>query len=374
ALGRIAERTGYSLPVLEYALDRLFSSITQESLAAVLEDELGSLDCLDGFVARRGRPRAWARPIGSICIVSSRTTVGVALVPAVFALCAKCDILVKDREDALVGAFFATLAQELDEMTRAARCAVWEGESPPVPLRDFAGVVAFGSDATLRAIAAQLNATARFAGYGAKASVGYVGRDALDRDAAIAAVCAGAARDLVLYDSEGCLSLHALFVQRGGRRSVAEFAAALARAVERAAIEFPASADRAESALRVAATRDLAAFRAAGGAGAVYADARATHCVVLDPPAAEPPAFLPRTIAVRAVDDAGEAAAYLARHDLAIEAVAVAGASDGVVAEMLPLGVSRIVRFGSLQAPPLGAFHGGRPRVAEFVAWIGDES
>ena len=73
------------------------------------------------FALRPGRPRARAIAAGSVCVVSSRTTIGVAIVPAVFALCAKCDVLVKDREDGLVRAFFSTLAEERAEFAEAAR-------------------------------------------------------------------------------------------------------------------------------------------------------------------------------------------------------------------------------------------------------------
>ena len=42
---------------------------------------------LDGFVERAGRPAAWARGANAVTIVSSDTTIGVAIAPLVFALC-----------------------------------------------------------------------------------------------------------------------------------------------------------------------------------------------------------------------------------------------------------------------------------------------
>jgi hypothetical protein len=38
------------------------------------------------------------------------------------------------------------------------------------------------------------------------------------------------------------------------------------------------------------------------------------------------------------------------------------------------IGASRIASFGTLQTPPLGTFHGGRPRIAEFVRWVSDQT
>ena len=372
-LDAICRRTGYSLPVVEYALDRLFSPITRNAIEAVIGGELGSLDVLDGFTKRANGDRVRALPLGRICVLSSRTTIGVALVPAIFAVCAKCPVLVKDRGDRLAAAFFATLAEELGE-SQAAAAEVWDGVAASPPLDAFAGIVAFGSDATLRTIAATLPPTTRFIGYGSKATFGYVAREALAGEAGAGALAHAAARDLLLYDTQGCLSLHGLFVERGGSVTPDRFAALLARAVERTAIEFPIGTQDVQTPLDIAAVRDLAAFRAAAGQGGVYSDALGTYCITVDPPAAQAPAFLPRTLGVRGVDSPADAAAYVAQHRLPIEALAVAGMRPDIADMAAGMRVARIARFGELQSPPLESFHGGRPRIGEFVTWIADET
>jgi hypothetical protein len=309
-----------------------------------------------------------------VCVISSRSTIGVAIVPAVFALCAKCDVLVKDREDSLVAAFFKTLAEELDKIEGAAVAQTWHGSELPAELSGFACVVAFGKDATLARIRSSLPISTRLIPFGSKASFGYVGRDALASADGARNIAAGAARDLVLYDTEGCLSLHVLFVERGARIAPAEFAAMLAREADRAAVEFPFGTRSPESALKTAGARDLAAFRAAAGTGAVYSDRGASYLAVLDPPVAEPPPFLPRALGIHSVDDPAGAAAYLSRHAIPLEAAAVAGARPDIVAMAESSGVARIAAFGELQSPPLGGNHGGRPRIADFVRWITDET
>ncbi len=373
-LDAIAGRTGYSLPVVEFALDRVFFSLGERAIEATIACELGSLDALDRFVERGSLPRARALPLGRICIVSSRTTIGVALLPAIFALCAKCDVLVKDRDDGLVAAFFATLREELDEFEDAARAKTWEGGHAAEDLGAFEGVVAFGSDATLAQIRNAVSPRARFVPYGSKASAGYVGRDALATETSARTVARGAARDLVLYESEGCLSLHALFVERAGAVTAEAFMALLAVEIERAAVEFPLGIRSADANARLAQRRDLAAFRAVAGAGAVYSDANASYLAVLDPPAAEPPAFLPRALGVHTVDTPAEAAEYLERHRIPLEAVAIAGTRADIVEMAVTVDAARIAAFGELQSPPLGGYHGGRPRIAEFVRWITDDT
>jgi hypothetical protein len=367
-----AARTGYSLPVVDFAFDRLFSSMRGAAIEAIINDELGSLDALDRFVPRPGRPAARALPVGRVCIISSRTTLGVAIVPAIFALCAKCPVLVKDREDQLVGAFFATLAQRLDDFRDAARAQSWKGEDAAFDAGAFDAVVAFGADSTLARIAGGLPSSTRFIAYGTKASAGYVAREALASESEASRIASGAARDLVLYDSEGCLSLHALFVERGGRVSPIEFSAMFAAALERTALEFPLGSREPHAAARMAHARDLATFRA--GNSPVYSDAQCSYLATLDSPVDEPPAFLPRALAIHSIDAPAEAVAYLMRHRIWLEALAIAGRRDDIIDAALRLGIARITSFGDLQAPPLGDYHGGRPRIAEFVRWVTDET
>ncbi len=374
ALDAIVERTGYSTPVVEYALDRLFESLDAPGLEATIAGELGSLQALDEFVDRRGRPRARALPLGNVCIVSSRTTIGVALLPAVFALCAKCDVLVKDREDHLIAAFFRTLAEEDDAFAHAAMAKAWEGDDDSAGLHAFAAVVAFGGDDTLAKIRARCAPLARFIGFGAKASAGYVTRDALTDAQKARELAHAAARDLLLYETEGCLSLHALFIERGGALGSEDFASLLAAAVERAAVEFPAARREPGVQARIGSARALAAFQSATGTGTVFSQGSATHLIVAEPPRSQPPFFLPHSLGVLGVDSPAEAVEYLEAHGIGLEALATDRARPDVVQLAIATGASRIARFGELQHPLASGYHGGRPRVADFVRWITDET
>ncbi|MBV8153081.1 MAG: hypothetical protein JOY98_01575 [Candidatus Eremiobacteraeota bacterium] len=370
ALDRVVQRTGYCEPAVEYAFDALFASLNAADLERAIARELGDVAALDGFVIR-GRNRERALPAGRVCIVSSRTTVGVAIVPAVFALLAKCDVLVKDREDALVSAFFATLGEELHDFRNAAIAQTWDGAGRD--LSEFDVVAAFGDDETLASIARGLNWKTRFIGYGAKASAGYVGCESLATRRDAERVAEGVARDLALFETEGCLSLHALFVEAGGEVPPGEFAEILARAVRRAAIEFPPARPDAAIAARVAAARDGASFRASQGGFAVHSDAEASYLVECDASAERPPDFLPRAIRLQVVDGPEAAAAYLRRHRVPLEALALDGVRDDLTRFAVGAGASRIASFGALQTPGAGSRHGGRPRIAEFVRWVSDE-
>lgn len=198
ALERVCTRIGYSMPAAEYAMDRLFETLNAADLGATIERELGSLAVLDGFESRPGVPDERALPAGRVCVISSRTTIGVALLPATFALLAKCSVVVKDREDALIAAFFSTLAEELEEFRIGAVAEQWEGQARDRDLSEFDVVVVFGDDATIGSIGSTLTPRTRLIPFGTRASIGYVAREALATSREAEKVAQGAARDLVL--------------------------------------------------------------------------------------------------------------------------------------------------------------------------------
>lgn len=372
AVDAVSARTGYSPPMVEYAFDRLFRSLSGEAIAAVIARELGSLEVLDGFADTCAGRATRALPIGRVCVISSRTTIGVAIVPAVFALCAKCEVLVKDREDHLVAAFFATLTEILAQLGDAVAARPWRGESDAVDLDAFDSVVAFGSDRTLAAISGALRPPTRLIAFPSKSSAGYLTLQSLATQSVAETLAHGAARDMVLYDGEGCLSLRLLFIEQGANVSPSHFCEMLRDAIERAATEFPATA-LVRSSARLAIARDTASFRAVPGEQ-IFTDAQSSYLLLLNPPLDEPPLLLPRALSVYCVADPGAAVAFLERHGIALEALAVAQSDAGLRAVAASLGTSRITAFGSLQNPPLAAFHGGRPRIAEFVRWVSDET
>jgi len=363
----IERRLGYSTPVVEYALDRLFFAFRAVELEAAIGAELGSVEALDGVVERHGLPAAWARGVERVAIVSSDSTIGVAVVPAVFALCAKCDVVVKDRSDALVAAFFSSLAEEHPAFAAAASARPWTGGDDPDEDALFAGadvVVAFGGDDALRAIRTRCGIETRYVPFGHRASIGRLAR--ADLAALDDALADRIVRDALLYDGEGCLSLHALFVGAAGS-DLARVATSLAAACERVALEFPAGARDALPTARTAAYRNLAVFRAAGGSGAVLRGADAT--LVIDPPAEDALPFLPRVLPVYGGDD-DAIVRYVERQRLPVQALGVVAADADAVTLAARIGAVRVAPFGSMQSPPASGHHGGAARITDFVRWI----
>ncbi len=228
--------------------------------------------------------------------------------------------------------------------------------------------MAFGREDALRAIRARCGAETRFVPFGHRASLGRLsGADVAALDDRLAERIV---RDALLYDGEGCLSLHALFAQAQGA-ALDRAGALLAAACERVAVEFPAGPPQPERAAAVAAYRNLAAFRAAGGRGAVYRGGGATVVAGASPD--EPPPFLPRVLPVLAVRSDDDVAAYAAAHRLPVQALGVVVPDEAALGLARRLGAVRVAPFGTLQAPPLGGHHGGAPRIADFVRWVDAE-
>jgi len=372
----LRERTGYTEPVIDYALDTLFAEIEASAICATVVSELGSLDALEHFVDRVDRPAVTFAPLERVTIVASDTTIGVALYPLVFALVAGAQVRVKDRDDRLIGAFLETLAQESPELAARASAEPWRGDDDVAAgahLGDADVVVAFGGDAALVAIRAHLAPKARFIGYGHRTSIGYVTHAALADEAQARIAALGAARDALLYDGEGCLSLHTLFVEDGAAITPHAFTMLLANACDTLAIEFPARSDDYDS--DVAAYVRSARFRAAQGDATVVTSALAPHVVVGENDLAIAPPLLRRTIACYPVASPGDALAFLRRHTIALEGLAFS--PDAIATPRVDLdafarasGASRIAPLGMLQRPPLGGEHGGVGRILPFVRAI----
>ena len=70
--------------------------------------------------------------------------------------------------------------------------------------------------------------------FGPKLSMMVVGRDALSSDKAIRKLLRRAATDASVFDQFACASPHTIFIEKGGKISLKEFAELLAAAMEKA--------------------------------------------------------------------------------------------------------------------------------------------
>ncbi len=383
----LASTLGVSPALLDESLDALLEPFTTTSMEA-LAARLPVANRLFGFVMPGNVPGAGIHEVSA-------------------ALLAGAGLIVKSASaEPLFFANFVRALREVDAAVGARVELVSFGRGEDAAMRELwaccdGGVVAYGDDATVTALAAAAaRDTRRLAGFGSRLSGALVAVGASPTAAEAAAV--GLARDVTLFEQRGCLSPHHVFVV-GGAGQARGFAARLARALERLERRLPAPARiPLEAAAAIRALRERARWRALaqrsdgsaghdvalweGGpvavssgeapdetatqtaneaatpAGTQTATAAMKWTVIYDRNAefSASPGY--RTVFVSALENADELDARLGTAAGRLEAFALAATSDiceRLAARLRLLGVSYVCEPGWMQSPPIDWPHGG---------------
>lgn len=189
----------------------LLGRISEEDLLRLIEMELGHSGILDGFVPY-GSGQSFATPLSPILHIVSGNTPHAALQSLMRGLLLGAHNLVKIPGEGLpeMDLFHAALPLELG------RCVEISGELPETWLERARALAVFGSDETIETFRG-LAGSRVFQAHGHKVSFGVVFEDPDFSSVA------GAARDVSLFDQQGCLSAQALYVGDvpGGPRAYA---------------------------------------------------------------------------------------------------------------------------------------------------------
>jgi hypothetical protein len=218
-------------------------------------------------------------------------------------------------------------------------------------------VVAFGSDDTMARLGARLATTQRFVRHGHRLSVAVLGQ-AAHSGHALAQAAAAIARDVALWDQQGCLSPVALYVL-GVERVPDALLAALVAAFVEAAQRWPRGRVSAQASAHSVAERDTAELRAAAG-GDVRIHAGRDFTLVAEPDAEFRGSPLHRFLRLHPVASAEHLLECLAELGPHLAAVGVAGVDaevDALAPELAALGAARVCSLGRLQCPPLAWCH-----------------
>jgi len=180
---------------------------------------------------------------------------------------------------------------------------------------------------------------------------------------------------MLLYDGEGCLFAHALFLERGGAIAPAVFGEIFRTALDRASVEFPPGPLDARAQARVANARNVAAFRVSEGRGAVIGGSAGRYPRVARRAAERAPLLSSarRCESIAWTDRPTRWPTFARTACRSRRSPWPEIATTSMRWRSRP-GASRIARFGELQRPPLGGNHGARPRIAEFVRWVTSEA
>jgi len=220
-------------------------------------------------------------------------------------------------------------------------------------------IIVFGSDETIAHFRALALPRQVFIGYGHRVSLAMVFQDEKFKSVA------RAAWDASLFDQQGCLSPHCIYVSDQPR----EYAARLAVEMEGIERKLPRSPLTLSEAAAIAEIRDTTRFRAAiGDPVHLWASPGSdAWTVIYDSDPAFSPSVLNRVIHVRPMPP--DPAAALAPIRAHLSAIAIWPNIAPHAQTAAALGASRVCAIGLMQDPPWTWRHDGHPTLAPLVTW-----
>lgn len=377
AIDEAPAMTGFSPEMVAEAIDLTFRGITVESLGELLDRELGNRRVLDEFCLH-GRFRSQATGPRLITHFLAGNIPAPGIVSICLGLLLRAANLVKvSARDPLFPWMFIESIRDVDAELAELATALWwaheDVEATKLALTSANAVIAYGDDSTVDALREQTPSGTAFLGYGHKLSFGVIAREALTVEN-LPALARAAAFDVSVYDQQGCLSPHMLFVEEGGQAGPRKFAHALAEAMAEYQERVPRGPLSVEEAGRLASLRTGYEFRAQTDRRvAVWTSENPNEWAVIyeDEPKFTP-SCLNRLIFVKPTDGYKRVLSAVQRFAPSISCVGLAPLHEraiGFAAELAKLGIHRICHLGQMQNPPLSWHHDGRRNVADLVRW-----
>ena len=372
--------TRYSPPMVQHGMDTLLNAFRKDALWRLLRAEFGDPLVLDEF---RPRPHAGGatRAFGPSLI----THIFSGNVPALPAWSLICALLTKSAslgksasEEPLFAALFArSLSEVCPEIGSCIAIGWWKGGNSELEDAAFArseAVIAYGSDPAIRAIQPRVPPETRFLAYGHKLSFGLIGRECLHPDA-IDRTARDAAYGVSVFDQQGCVSPHLIYVERGGDISPEVFAAQLANAMDAVHTEMPRGPLPLEDSTAIRHLRGAYEFRelADDRVRLFCSEPGTAWTVVYEENEPFTPSCLNRTVRVHPVDDLQRDIPDRltpVRAYLQTAGAAVSPARLPALAETLGrLGVTRLSRLDQMPWPTMTWHHDGRCNLLDLVRW-----
>ncbi|MBX6363094.1 MAG: acyl-CoA reductase [Gemmatimonadetes bacterium] len=378
--------TGLSAPMARHVLDRALLDWREPALHALLADELGDPAVLDDFRPRPARPDTTrhVRAFGPALAfhVFAGNVPGVAVTSIVRSLLVKAATLGKTAADepALAPLFARALADVCPELADVLAVTYWPGGHEAieaVALREADAVVVYGGGAAEESLRRRTPPGTPFLAHGPRYSFGLIGREALTADRA-PALADDVAHAVALFDQQGCVSPHMVYVEQGGEVSPREFAALIAGALERLEAALPRGSLRPGDAAAIHAARGAAEFRTIAGADVVlHASPGTEWTVAFDADPAFTASCLNRFLWVKPLADLGDVLGLAGPVRAFLQTVAIAAAEDRrreLGAALGRIGAARITTFRAMPWPPPAWHHDGRGPLLELLRWVDLES
>jgi hypothetical protein len=229
--------------------------------------------------------------------------------------------------------------------------------SPDAIISSAEAIIVFGSDETVARFRALARPGGIFLGYGHRVSLGMVFEDAAFESAPWAAL------DASLFDQQGCLSPHCIYVADRAE----EYAARLALEMEGVQAVHPRSVLEISEAAAISEAREIARFRAANGEGVRLWESPGSNdwTVIFDADPRFAASPLNRFIFVRPLpEDAAEA---LAEARPFLSTIGIWPNTRSCAERAAGLGATRVCALGRMQEPPWTWRHDGRQTLGPLV-------
>ncbi len=376
---RIAAATPYCESMVRIGITRLLEGCRKDGLLALLEGELGDPGVLDTF-----RPGSGAggshRALGPALTthIFSGNVPGLPAISLIHGLLVKSANLGKpaSEEPVFPALFVRSIAAVDTKLAASVAILSWAGGDAAVETAAFEAseaVIAYGSDASIESIRARVPPTVRFVSHGHRVSFAVIGREALD-PAAVGSLAERVAYDVSLFDQQGCVAPHMVYVERGGAIPPQEFAEKLAEAMAafervmprgRLSLEETSAIQhlRTEAELRELREEPVRLFASPGGTAwtVIYED---------DPGFV--PSCLNRAVRVKALADVRELPGVVRPFSRFLQSVGVAMSRerrDRLADALAPLGVCRSCPIGEMPHPPLAWHHDGGFNLLPLLKW-----
>ncbi|MBD3285670.1 acyl-CoA reductase, partial [candidate division WOR-3 bacterium] len=348
-------------------------------LIKLLREELTDPLFLDEFRSRFAAPgmsRAYGP--GLITAVFAGNVPGLPIGNIIYALLTKSAILGKSSSaEPLFGSLFARSIEEVNpQLAQCIAMVSWKGGDEEIEKQVFGAsdaVIVYGSEHSVNEVRKSVPSDVRLITYGHKLSFGVIGRESLTKKT-VKKTAEKAARDVSVFDQQGCLSPHVFYAEKGGEISPAEFARFLADKMDTLNKILPRSKVSISESSQILQLRGTYELKEAADDGiTIYASGEGTDWTVIyerDPEFV--PSCLNRVIRVKPVKDVSEVPALIKHIKGYLQTVGAALPKNRLLKfadEMGKLGADRISPLGKMTSPPLFWHHDGRHNLLDLIRW-----
>ncbi len=369
--------TGYSLPMLEKALEALQGLLSREGLEERLSC-LGDRRSLDGWTVFRGKPYR-ALPLGAVCHVAPGNIFLGSIDSMVTGMITKnINVLKLSRQDPIFPFIFLEALLEEDRSGKIASTLAitsWHHDNAGMMElvgREFDGILLFGGEEAVREYTRISAPDTRLLAFGPKLSWGLI-RNGLEPEALERAV-QGFALDIALWEQKACTSCQNLFVE--GEDLARRVAHSLHLELAKLDTTLPQEKITLDEGVDIRKERERIFWKSFQGKGELLEGK--THSIILGRGADIIPSPLNRTIYVNALEDWQDLAQGNMRcmsDHMSTAGVAVpAPLFDETLKGLEPLGVPRFCRPGTMGlGTDGGAPHDGSYMILGLVRLINRE-